>query len=174
MWRYFTHANTYRYLDSLDSLVSSINNSVNRTLGCRPIDVTQENAHIIIDQLRAKAKRPETLKFRYAIGEKVRISKYKGVFGRGYTPNYSTEIFTVVARDARPLPTYKLEDLKHEKIAGIFYETELQKAILPETYKIEKILRWKKRGKKKLALVRWLGYGPEFDEWVDEANVVKL
>lgn len=174
MWRYFTHKNTHRYLDVLQKLVDAYNSSRHRTIGCRPIDVTPENAHIFVEKLRAKAKRPEELKFRYNIGDKVRISKQKGIFEKGYFANYSREIFTVVSRSARPLPIYKLEDLNSEKIAGVFYETELQKAHLPDTYKIEKILRWRKSGSKKQALVRFLGYGPDFDQWVNKEYLVDL
>lgn len=58
---------------------------------------------------------------------------------------------------------------------GVFYEYQLQKAEEPEIYKIEKVLRWRKTPDgNKQALVRWLGYGPKFDQWVDEAELVNV
>lgn len=45
----------------------------------------------------------------------------------------------------------------------------------PEVYKIEKILRWRKlKNGTKQALVRWSGYGPKFDQWVDQAEIVNI
>ena len=65
---------------------------------------------------------------KFEIGDKVRISKYKrSVFDKGYTPNWTEEIF-VIDRviPTRPI-TYSIVDLVGETIEGTFYEQELQK-----------------------------------------------
>jgi len=80
----------------------------------------------------------------------------------------------IYSRRARPLPTYKVKDLGDKKIAGVFYERELQKVVEPDVYKIEKILKWRGKGLKKEALVRFMGYGPEFDQWIKKNELVKL
>ena len=80
-------------------------------------------------------------KSKFATGDKVRISKNKrAVFDKGYTPNWSEEMF-VVNRviPTRPI-TYSIVDLMGEAIEGSFYEQELQKA-KQETFRIEKVLK---------------------------------
>ena len=103
-------------------------------------------------------------KRKFATGDKVRISKYKrAVFDKGYTPNWSEEMF-VVNRviPTRPI-TYSIVDLMGEAIEGSFYEQELQKA-KQETFRIEKVL--KRDDKKKKALVSWSGYPDKFNSWI--------
>ena len=65
----------------------------------------------------------------FAIGDKVRISKYKRqVFDKGCTPNWTEEIFVInQVLPTRPV-TYKIVDSMGEEINGSFYEQELQKA----------------------------------------------
>ena len=101
---------------------------------------------------------------KFATGDKVRISKYKrAVFDKGYTPNWSEEMFVVNrAIPTRPI-TYSIVDLMGEAIEGSFYEQELQKA-KQETFRIEKVL--KRDDKKKKALVSWSGYPDKFNSWI--------
>ena len=64
---------------------------------------------------------------KFKVGEHVRISKYKYIFAKGYTPNWSEENF-VVKKIKNTVPwTYVITDLNGEVIAGSFYERELQK-----------------------------------------------
>ena len=61
---------------------------------------------------------------------RVRISKFKNIFAKGYTPNWSKEIFIVnKINDTVPL-TYSLKYLNDEEILGNFYDRELQKTNL--------------------------------------------
>ena len=63
----------------------------------------------------------------FKVGDHVRISKYKSIFAKGYTQNWSEEVF-VVSKIKNTVPlTYKVSDLNGEKITGSFYEKELQK-----------------------------------------------
>ena len=91
----------------------------------------------------------------FRIGDRVRVSKYKSVFAKGYQANFTEEIFKV-KRVLRGDPTvYELEDHEGEPIIGKFYEEELSVVNKKDdTYRIEKILR-KKNG---IALVKWLAY----------------
>ena len=101
---------------------------------------------------------------KFATRDKVRISKYKrAVFDKGYTPNWSEEMF-VVNRviPTRPI-TYSIVDLMGEAIEGSFYEQELQKA-KQETSRIEKVL--KRDDKNKKALVSWSGNPDKFNSWI--------
>ena len=67
---------------------------------------------------------------RFNVGDKVRISNFKNIFAKGYTPNWGKEIFIVnKINDAVPW-TYSLKDLNAEEIIYSFYERELQKTKL--------------------------------------------
>ena len=58
-------------------------------------------------------------------GDHVRISKYKNIFGKGYTPNWLEEVF-VVSKIKSTVPwTYVINNLNGEPITGSFYEKEL-------------------------------------------------
>ena len=67
---------------------------------------------------------------RFKVGDRVRISKFKNIFAKGYTPNWSKEILIVdKINDTGPY-TYNLKDLNNEEIIGSFYDQELQKTKL--------------------------------------------
>ena len=67
---------------------------------------------------------------RFKVGDRVRISKFKNIFAKGYTPNWSKEIFIVdKINDTAPY-TYNLKDLNEEEIIGSFYARDLQKTKL--------------------------------------------
>ena len=83
----------------------------------------------------------------------VRISKYKDIFAKGYTQNWSEEIFIIIKIKNTVPWTYVISDLNGERIDGIFYEKELQKTNQQE-FIIEKIL--KRKGDK--LYVKWKGY----------------
>ena len=73
---------------------------------------------------------------RYNVGNKVRISKFKNIFAKGYTPNWSKEIFIVNKINDTVPWTYSLKDLNGEEILGSFYDRELQKIKLKCNYKM--------------------------------------
>ena len=111
------------------------------------------------DLIYLKSKKPKS-----ANGDKVRISKCKRrVFDKGYTPNWTEEVFVVNGVLPTKPVTYKIVDLMGEEIEGSFYEQELQKPE-QEIFRIEKVLR--RDNKKKLALVRSSGYSEKFNSWV--------
>ena len=101
---------------------------------------------------------------KFKIGDKVRISEYKrDVFDKGYTPNWTEEVFTIdEIKHTIPI-TYKLKDLNDKNIRGSFYEPELLKA-KQEVFRIDKVIR--RDYKKKQALVKWKGYSNDFNSWI--------
>ena len=74
------------------------------------------------------------------MGDIVRISKYKKNFPKGYTPNWSGEVF-MVKNVTNTVPwTYAIDDLNGEEIVVTFYEKELQKPNQKE-FRIEKVIK---------------------------------
>ena len=79
---------------------------------------------------------------KFKVGDRVRISKYKNIFAKRYTQNWSEEVF-VVSKIKNIVPsTYVINDLNGEEITGTFYEKELQKTNQKE-FRIEKVIRRK-------------------------------
>jgi hypothetical protein len=109
---------------------------------------------------------------KFKVGDKVRISKWKGTFEKGYLPNWTTELFTVSkVLNTKPV-TYKIKDYKNEEVTGIFYEQELVKFDKQDQdFEVEKILKTRTRNKKKEYLIKWKSYGPEFNSWIPAENL---
>ena len=110
------------YYDVLDDLVNEYNNTKHNTIKMKPIDV-RDNEGVYIDEHNGKTAR-------YNVGDKVRISKFKNIFAKAYTPNWSTEIFIIIKINTTVPYTYNLKDLNNEEIIGSFYDRELQKTKL--------------------------------------------
>ena len=106
---------------------------------------------------------------KFKVGDKVRISKKKTTFEKGYTPRWTEEIFTVYSIKYTDPITYKITDLNGEEILGTFYEKELQKSS-QEIFRIEKII---KTGKNKV-LVKWLNYPESFNSWVNNTDLIDI
>ena len=78
---------------------------------------------------------------KFKVGDNVRISKYqRKVFDKGYTPNWTEEIFLVDKIESTNPITYRLKDLNNEEIQGNFYEPELVKA-KQGVFRIDKVIR---------------------------------
>ena len=170
--RYFTKSNGQRYLDILDQVVAAYNDRYHEALSMSPNQVDSANSedvfYSLYDPLQAFLKPPSTLE----PGDHVRISKARTAFQRGYTPNWSVEVFTVTHVIPTTPYTYRIQDWKEEPIEGTFYAQELQKIKEPETYRIESVLDRKKVGRRNMVLVKWLGYPESFNQWIPESDVV--
>ena len=126
----------------------------------KPIDVKD---NIYIDFGKEVNDKDPTFK----VGDHVRISKYKNIFAKGYTPNWSEEVFiTKKIRNTIPW-THVINDLNGQDIFKIFYEKELQK-IDQQEFRTEKIIR--KKGYK--LYVKWKGHDSSFNSWIDKKDLV--
>ena len=175
MYRYFTAKNTLRYIDVLPKLVSSYNKTYHRSIKMAPIQVTKKNEAKVWDILYGEDKQ-KRVRYKFAVGDRVRISKVKRMFEKSYLPNFTEEIFTIYKRMTRRVPVYKLKDDAGEILERTFYEPELQKIVKnDDVYRVEKILRKRKRNGVVEYLVKWKGYeDPKFNSWVSERDISKL
>ena len=108
------------YFDVLDDILNKYTNTIHRTIKMKPIEVT-DDSYAKYNEIPNK-KDP---KFKF--GDNVRISKYKKIFAKGYTPNWSEEVFLINKIKNTVLWTYAISDLNDEKIIESFYEKELRK-----------------------------------------------
>ena len=170
MFKYFTDNNTYNYIDALPELVEDYNNTVHSSTKLTPTDASKEENELTVwRNLYPDRYKTSRLNPKFSVGDKVRITKKKEVFEKGYTTRWTEEIFTIKEiRETNPI-TYKLEDLKGEEIEGTFYEPELQKT-KQQIYRIEKIIK-KEKGR---SFVKWKGYSDKFNSWVDNKDLIDL
>ena len=88
LYKHMTATGKKVYYDVLDDVVNKYNNTKHSTIKMKPIDVGDNNKRVYIDEHNEKDSR-------FKIGERVRISKFKNIFAKGYAPNWSSEIFIV-------------------------------------------------------------------------------
>jgi len=164
MWKYLTHKKSVRYIDVLDKLVDSYNNSVHSSIKMSPSSVNKLNILDVYKTLYGEDKVTKP-KFKLQVGDSVRIKKEKLKFEKGYETNFTQEIFSISKRVNQPISAYKVKDLKDEELSSIFYEPELVKVgevDYRKKFDIEKVLE--RKGRK--VLVKWVGYPDSFNEWI--------
>ena len=76
------------YVDKLDDIVNEYNNTYHITIKIKPADV-KDNAYIDFKK-EVNHKDPK-----FKIVDHVRISKYKNIFAKGYTPKWTEEVFVI-------------------------------------------------------------------------------
>ena len=170
LYKYFSEKNTLRWINIIDKIINGINNSVNRTLGMSPNQVTRENAHELYERLYKKPKTFKKSKFK--LGDIVRITKFKGAFEKGYLPNFTDELFEISQANKSHPPTYRIKDLEGNIIQGIFYEPELVKTTKDTTYRIAEIIKTRIRKGSKEHFVRWVGFSNKYNSWVKDSDLV--
>ena len=132
IFKHMTAISKNVYFDVLDDIVNKYNNTIHKTIKMKPIDVMGDSYAEYNEDFNKKDPK-------FKVGDHVRISKYKKIFAKGYTPNWSEEIF-VVSKNKNTIPwTFVVNDLSGEKITGSFYENELQKTS-QEKSRIKKVL----------------------------------
>ena len=115
------------------------------------IDINRGKVYFNIIRKQNKS-RPS---IKYKKGDKVRISKYKRHFEKGYTPNWTEESFTIDKINMTNPVTYQVRDLNNEKILGSFYTQELSPA-KQNIFRIEKVI--KRKNKKDIVINIILGF----------------
>ena len=123
IFKYMTANKTKRYIDILPTLVNTYNNTKHRSIKMRPSEVNKENETQVLETLFPEQNR--TLKVHYQIGDKVRIVKKYQKFERGFTTNFSNEVFIVNSILPRSPPVYSLTTLQGEKVDRTWYAQEL-------------------------------------------------
>ena len=123
LYKHMTATGKNVYYDVLDDVVNEYNNTKHGTIKMKPKDVGYNNKRVYIDEHNEKSAR-------FHVGNRVRISKFKNIFAKGYTPNWSREIFIVNKINDTVPYTCNLKDLNGEEIIGSFYDRELQKTKL--------------------------------------------
>ena len=117
LYKHMTAIGKNVYYNVLDDIINEYNNTKHSAIKMKPIDVKDDNKRVYIEDHNEKDSR-------FNVGDKVRISKFKNIFAKGYTPNWSREIFIIKKINDTIPYTYSLKDLNDEEIIGSFYDTE--------------------------------------------------
>ena len=128
MFKYFTAFKTHKYYDVLDDMLKEYNSSFHNTIKMTPTEGSKkENEKEIYERVFKDS--PKRVNPRYKLGDRVRITKYKHKFKKGYEESWTKEIFVIDQILFTNPITYKIKDLDGEEIIGSFYTNELQKTV---------------------------------------------
>ena len=145
------------HFNVLDDVVNKYNYTVHRTIKMKTTDVTSDSYAEYNED--SNEKNPK-----FKVGDRVRISKYKNIFAKGYTQNWS-KVFVRKIKNTVPW-TQAISNLNGEPITGSFFEKKLQ-VTSQEKSRIEKII--KRKGDK--FYVKWKGYNNSFNGWIDKKEL---
>lgn len=173
IYKIFTATESQCYINgTLEKVVHSYNNTYHRSIKMKPSDVTPERVLEVYKNLYHNIPF-SSQKAKYKKNDYVRISREKHILEKGYTQNWSQEIFQICQVIRHRMPVYRLRDLDSDPIEGTFYEAELQKVAKPDKFKIEYIVQTKGTGARKKHLVHWKGYPEKSDSWILDSDIVK-
>ena len=115
----------YKYMHKLPQFTTTLNSRRNNSIDMRPNTVKNCNFMSILYSKPSREFKKPTFK----VGDRVRISKYDLPFRKGYKPQFTREVFEIVAIATRKPSTYKIRDEQDQVIQGKFHQKELIKVI---------------------------------------------
>lgn len=174
MWKYFTRFNTHNYVNVLNDLLKSYNQTMHRSIKRAPIEVTTDNERDVWFTLYGDMENMKMKPHKLKIGDIVRISKQKLMFEKGYETNWTEELFVIAELVNRDLPVYRVKDLLDESIEGTFYEQELQKVKPKEEFTVDEIISKRKRKGHLEYFVKFKGYPKKFNQWISSVDLLSL
>jgi len=122
--KYFWQTSSHKWIDVLDQLMENYNKTYHRSIKMAPDDVTDENRKQVFNNLYPKSK--DNTPPRLNKGDQVRILRTKGIFEKGYTRSWSTEIYTIdQAYNESGVDFYKIRDLEGNILPRNKYYWEL-------------------------------------------------
>ena len=115
----------YKYIHKIPQFITTLNCRRNSSIDMRPNTVKNcDFMSILYSKPLREFKKPT-----FKIGDRVRISKYELPFCKGYKPQFTREVFEIVAIATRKSSTYTIEDEQKQINRGKFYQKELIKVI---------------------------------------------
>lgn len=178
--KFLSQNETLRYIDVLQDLVDSYNNRSHSSLqGMSPEEASvQENESLVrrIHNQRYTKVRKKRRKPKFAVDDIVKvktIARRPSSQARSFAEQVTGEFFRVEQVHTRmPIPSYTLRSMDtNEVISGKFNEQEIV-LTSGNVYKIEKVLKQRRRNGKVQLLVKWQHFGPRHNSWIDADDVV--
>ena len=176
MFRYFTLKGNRKYIDVIDKILESYNNSYHRSIKMTPNQVTIGNSNIVFSNLYGFADKRELLKKlkKPKIDGTVRQKYPQKLLDRGYYPLWTDRLYEVYKSIPGKLkPYYVLRDEQGNVEKKKFYPEEIQK-VKRNLERVEKVLKERKYKGKKQFFVKWLNYPDSFNSWIDAENLTNI
>lgn len=178
MFHYFTLKGKRRYIDVLQELIDSYNNSFHRSIKMTPNQVNDSNTKEVFKNLYGfNSKREYLMKMKspkLTIDDSVRKNYKKNVHDRGYYPNWTDSIYKIYkSMPGLNQPYYVLKNESGEIDARRYYPNEIQ-IVKPNLYRIEKILKKRKFRGKEQFFVKWLNHGESQNSWIDSTDLTNI
>lgn len=176
LFKNFDGSMTKRYVNVLQSFVDNYNNTVHRVTQMKPSEINTNNVDRVFKNVYGVPSVRQFLlrkpkKVNLKIGDTVRMQYDKAAFDRGFNSSWSDHIYTITGVNKNRFPMFTVNDYTGKRVKKRLYERELQ-LVKPTTYRVEKILKWRQKGDKREALIKWLNFGNEFNTWEDESNIL--
>ena len=173
LWKYFTANGTHKYIDILQPLIEKYNNTKHRSIGMTPVEarLPKNHEHVFRNLYSDKMKKLGEKKPKYKVGMKVRLAVQKDRFEKSYIINWSDKVYTIKQVLATRPITYTVEDDRGNIHKGRFYEQELQE-VKADTFRIQRILRYKTEKGVRYALVRWMDYDSSYNSWIPVEDLI--
>lgn len=176
LYRYMIHNNSLRYIDVLQDIAKSYNNTIHSSLGRPPVEVNKTNEGEVRykQYLLRRKKTHKQQTFKLNLGDKVRMFLAPEKFDREYGQKWTGEVFLISERRMRRgIPIYKVKDWNGDPIEGTFYQQELQKVNVSDhdLFKIEKVLKRRRRNGANQVFVKFLHWPKKFNAWINEDAV---
>ena len=124
LYRYM-EVNGYKYIQKLTQFATTLKFRRNCSIDLTPKNVKNSDFLSILYRKPLRGFR----KPKFESGDRVRISKYDLPFRKGYRPQFTEEVFEIVAISSRKPPTYTIKDEQDENIRSNFYQKELIRVI---------------------------------------------
>ena len=133
LYRYFTAANTLKYVDILPKLVNQYNRTYHRSIKTTPAKVTTSNAKEVWNNLYGKYQTKKKKKPAFKVGDKVRLNKKFRPFKKGYLPGWKEEVFQVCKVVPGMVTTYKVH-VPNEQGGGGFMRWQTPSPYAPPPF----------------------------------------
>lgn len=178
MFKYFTARGSRRYVDVLEQLLRSYNNSYHRSIKMRPMDVPRSEPDEVFQNLygfeseRELIGTPPSEQPRFTVGQSVRVKYHVGPLDKGFYPNYEDKVYKITKVIKRhPRIVYQIADEQGRLLPRKVYAEDLQ-LVSPDTaFRIERIIGHRTRRGVKEVLVKWLNHDETHNSWIPEADV---
>lgn len=167
IFRMLSATKSKKYIDKLQDLVHSYNNSYHRSIKMNPAQVNRHNEDEVRQNLYGDL-RDQTIEFEFDLGDYVKINKEKKLFEKGYTDNWESDIYIISKQLPRIPPVYKVKRLDGSELYGVYYKEELQRVnYVPfDTFEVL-------NENNSQLLVKQLNSSQQSESWVDKEQFLQ-
>ncbi len=171
--RYMSKNKTVKWVDILNDVVDSYNNTFHRSIGTSPSLVKKGDIPLLWQKMydiHTNKPHPKSIsKHKYKEGDNVRISLTRHPYAKAYDEYWTRELFVITKlKFNQYIPQYELKDWHNQPIGGSFYQGEIQKVQVDDDaqYDIEKVVKRRTVKGEKQLFVKWKGWPNSFNSWI--------